>query len=354
MRITRFRLENLRNISGAELETDSPFVVIGGDNAAGKTTLLEAIHLLLAGRSFRTREWSKLIAQDAGTCLVTAQIGTHFLGARRTRGEQPEHRLNGEDVQLARIARQFPIRLFDHSIFDLFEGAPRHRRQLLDWGLFHVKHDFYGLWQRYNHALKQRNALLKKIGLVDSEHLDVWDQELVLTGDFLSAARLEYASSLLANCAKSDLLEDIEIGFSYFPGWAESYTCFADALKGARDRDMRYRRSTVGPHHADLKIRMKSRKADDILSRGQKKLTGFAIKIEQVRMYNSQSDAKCLLLCDDFAAELDTHNQKQILDGIAALGSQVFITMIDPALLLNMFDKPECVKVFHMKQGAFV
>lgn len=356
MRLTQLRLENLRNISGADLETDSPFVVIGGGNAAGKTTFLESIHLLLAGRSFRTREWSKLIAHDQNTCQATARIDSSFVGASRTRGQQPVHRLNGEDVQLSKVAKEFPVQLFDNSIFELFEGAPGYRRQLLDWGLFHVKHDFFERWRRYNHALKQRNALLKqqlpKQQLVGQ--LDVWDVELIESGNYLSSARSEYAQQLLQLCSQNELLKEIEIDLSYFSGWAESYSGFERAIKASRDRDIQYKRTTVGPHHSDLKIKANTKKAGDVLSRGQKKLAGFAIKIEQVKMYNSRSKSKCLLLCDDFAAELDTGNQKQILDCIGSLGSQIFITAIEPEPILSMLKQPDLAKVFHVKHGRFV
>jgi len=356
VRITQLRLENLRNISGAELATDSPFIIVGGNNAAGKTTVLESIHLVLAGRSFRTREWNKVIAHDKDTCMVTAQIGEAFVGASRTRGQQPAHRLNGEDVQLSSVAKKFPVQLFDNSIFELFEGAPKYRRQILDWGLFHVKHEFYNAWRRYNHALKQRNALLKQQANreVDHSQLDVWDAELAHSGESISSARAEYAESLLQQCSKSALLGDIEMGFSYFKGWPDSQSGLAEALQTSREKDILYKRTTVGPHHSDLKIRANTKKAGDVLSRGQKKLAGFAVKIEQVKMYNSLSDSKCLLLCDDFAAELDTKNQKQILDCIDALGSQVFITAIETGPILSMLKQPELVKVFHVKHGEFV
>ena len=359
MRITQLRLENLRNVTGAELETDSPFVIIGGNNAAGKTTLLESIHLLLAGRSFHTREWSKLINHSQSNCLATARIRAsgveHFVGCSRTRSVQPAHRLDGEDVKLSSIAKKFPIQLFDNSVFELFEGVPKYRRQLLDWGLFHVKHDFFESWRRYNHALKQRNALLKNHrGSLDQTQLDAWDREMIHAGEHISKARADYAEQLLHECSGSELLRDIDIGFAYFQGWPESLVSLDEALKSSREKDIQYKRTTMGPHHSDLKIVVQSKKAGDVLSRGQKKLAGFAIKIQQVKMYNCQSDSKCLLLCDDFAAELDMNNQQQILDQLSHLGSQVFITAIDPKPVISLFEQPELAKVFHVKHGEFV
>lgn len=366
MRITELRLNNLRNILGAELETDSPFVVIGGSNAAGKTTLLESIHLLLAGRSFRTREWSKLINHNQSSCMATAKIiqtasvddvsaegVSHFVGCSRARNQEPVHRLDGEQVKLSQVAKKFPIQLFDNSLFDLFEGAPSYRRQLLDWALFHVKPDFYPNWKKYNHALKQRNALLKSKS-IDSLQLNIWDAELAESGERLSQARSEYADQLRASCAEQELLNEIDIRFTYNRGWPESAASLSDALLANREKDIQYKRTGVGPHHSDLKIDAQSKRAGDVLSRGQKKLAGFAIKIQQVKMYNSQTESTCLLLCDDFAAELDTDNQKQILDQIRHLDSQVFITAIDPKPIVAMLEQPDLTKVFHVKQGEFV
>ena len=356
MSIRRLELTNFRNIKGADLVTDSPFVVISGDNAAGKTSILEAVHLLLAGRSFRTRESSKLIAHGENQTFVSAHIDQHQLGTSRSLNEPAVYRLDATTTTIPEIARQFPAQIFDNRIFELFEGPPRLRRQLLDWGVFHVKQEFYLHWQAYQHAVKQRNALLKNTQ-IDHRHIQAWDQELIRHGQILHEERNNYASQLAKSCEENELLQDLDLRFSYFPGWnVREHQAYSDALFAAsRSRDLQYKRTTVGPHQADLRIQLQSRKAGDVLSRGQKKLAGFGIKLTQVKMYNDALDKKCILLCDDFSAELDINNQKRILNYMYELGSQVFITAIEPQQIQKLLvNCPKSMQLFHVKQGRVV
>ncbi|MBC6429093.1 MAG: DNA replication and repair protein RecF [Cellvibrionales bacterium] len=357
MRITELELAQLRNIERATLETDSPTVLIGGPNAAGKTTLLEGIYLLLAGRSFRTREATKLIRTGHQNCWATARIGEAFLGASRSADGRPVHRLNAADLSLAELVRHFPVMLLDNSVFALFEGPPQYRRQLIDWGLFHVKHAFYSQWRHYRHALKQRNALLKNAS-PDPAQIDVWDAKLAPSGECIDRWRTAYIADLSTHCEQSPLLDGLNLEFSYARGWAGETTLpFAAALRQARQRDIRQRHTGLGPQHADLRITVtEAGKAGDRLSRGQKKLAAFAVKLEQLRMYNRQSPAPAFLLVDDIAAELDTDTQRCILRYIETLGSQVFMTSIEPerlAALLSPTVQAQA-RMFHVKHGCLV
>ena len=355
MRIKRLTLTNFRNIKGADLDTDGPFIIIFGDNAAGKTSVLEAAHLLLAGRSFRTRESSKLISHGESETFVQARIDQHQLGTSRSTAEPAAYRLDGRNSTIPEIARQFPVQIFDNRMFELFEGPPRLRRQLLDWGVFHVKHDFYLHWQTYQHAVKQRNALLKKTR-PDKQQIEAWDRELIRYGALLHEQRSSYAEQLAEKCRTSKLLEDMELAFSYFPGWnIREHRDYASALNAACSRDFQYKRTTAGPHQADFRIQLQSKKAGDVLSRGQKKLAGFGVKLAQVKMYNDATDNKCILLCDDFPAELDENNQKRILAYMRQLETQVFITSIESQKIQHFLTGgPEEQILFHVKQGEVI
>ena len=354
MRVKGIKLECFRNISRAELSIEGSVVVIGGANAAGKTSMLEAISLVLGGRSFRTRQWQQLIQEGSFQTNVTAKIEKgerkHFVGASRIRGQLPVHRMDGEPAQLSSLAREFPLQIFDTGLFELFEGAPGDRRRFLDWGLFHVKHDFYACWRRYRHALKQRNALLRTDG-VDGRQLDPWDMELTESGELLESARVVYAQKLIEACQANTLLDGARLDFRYQPGWVDGLS-FAESISINRERDIAQGRTTTGPHLSDLRLRVSSRKAGDILSRGQKKLAGFALKIEQVNMYNSVSSSSCILLLDDFPAELDQINQCRILAQLTMLDSQMFITATETDQICKMLAEQRIdTQVFHVKHG---
>ncbi len=356
MRIIELSLGNVRNVESARLKTDSPLILISGDNAAGKTSLLEALHLLLAGRSFRTREWGRLIQHGKARCMVTAQIGEDFVGCSRSRGEPIAHRLNSEQISLGDVARRFPLMLFDNGAFDLFEGPPQYRRRVLDWGLFHVKHEFYQSWRRYNLVLRQRGALLKRGPSLSLVELDAWDRELAEAGASIHACRSEYAEHLQMHCRSSPLLNEMDLSWEYFPGWFGSSESgsLSEVLQRNRERDIQHGRTTAGPHHADIKIRAHASVAGDVLSRGQKKLAAFALKLEQVRMYNSCATSRCILLFDDMGAELDPASQKKILSEALDLGGQVFVTCIEPAQIKRLLSAEQLgqAAMFHVKHGA--
>ena len=175
--------------------------VLVGDNGAGKTSYLEALHLISYGRSFRGRVRDGLIRQGQAALEVfvqwqdeTAQ-GAERRGGLRHSGQEWTGRLDGEDVaQLGQLCAALAVVTFEPGSHVLISGGSEARRRFLDWGLFHVEPGFTPLWRRYSRALTQRNALLKQGA---SRHaLEAWDHELSSAGEPLTAARVNYLARL--------------------------------------------------------------------------------------------------------------------------------------------------------------
>ena len=161
MSLDSLGIEDFRCVERAELQLDGRCNVISGENASGKTSLLEAIFVLGRGRSFRTAKADTLIRNGTGAFQLTARVrgdGTaRPLGLRFSR-DGIEARYSGRPVAgLAELATVLPVQAIDPEVHRLIEGGPQERRRFVDWGVFHVEPSFVDHWRRYQRALRQRN-----------------------------------------------------------------------------------------------------------------------------------------------------------------------------------------------------
>jgi len=333
MSLESLRIENFRCIEAAELLFDSRCNLFSGDNASGKTSLLEAIFFLGRGRSFRTNRRDILIkAQRDGFLLrglAMASGRRQALGVR-VNGSGIEARCAGRPVVgLAELASVLPVQAIDPEVHRLVEDGPRERRRYLDWGVFHVEHDFVPHWQRYQRALRQRNAALRA-GRHAAE-IRAWETELIEAGEDVAAGRARYVRLLapwVASVAERLLGEEVELVLHR--GWAPDRD-LGEALEASRDRDRERAATQVGPHRADLGIRVGGRLARDRVSRGQQKLLASSLLLGQLRCDAENGSDVASLLVDDPAAELDSDNLQKLLDELLDLPAQLFVTALDPA-----------------------
>jgi len=362
LRVTRLDIENFRVIREASVDTDAPLVILMGENASGKTTFLESLSALLAGRSFRTRYGRQLISQGAEGYLVRGALvaenskmpAKQHLAAQLVSSQSPQFRLNGEDVRPARLVRRFPLQIVDASIFDLVEGGPVERRKFFDWGMFHVKHEFYPLWKKHRKLVSYWNRLLRE---GRSSELNHWKPALVDVSEAIAQMRRAHLVDLQAEFASPAAAEMNDRLFGGQPelrfqqGWSAD-KAYAAALEESLARDLREGRLRQGAHRFDLSIRLDGSPVKDTFSRGQKKLLGLKLKLAQIRLYNAQPDRPCcVVLVDDLAAEVDQANQKIAISEILSAGSQVFLTTVDQSWELAVPSGAD-KKMFHVKQGV--
>lgn len=345
------QVENFRCIERASLELHPRGTGIVGRNASGKTSLLEAIFFLGHGRSFRTATRAKLIRRGEDFFRVIARLEDKerslVASAEHSHGAT-QMRLGGRGVSgVAEIAEVLPIQVIDPGVHRLIDEGSARRRRLLDWGVFHVKHDFLFAWRRYQRALEQRNTALRE-GL--EEHLvRVWDQELQSAAQQIDEARRYYMGEL-RNCFSplaSSLLDE-PVTVEYRRGWAEEES-LDRALAGAWDRDRRYATTTVGPHRADLIIKVDGVLARDRVSRGQQKLLAAALILAQIQATASNVDARTCLLLDDPAAELDVDKLGKLLAALDRIPAQLIVSAVTEAGLAGI----EIGRMFHVEQGRF-
>ncbi|WP_332752465.1 DNA replication/repair protein RecF, partial [Hydrogenophaga sp.] len=226
MRITRLDIAGLRRFDRVSLAPGPGLNLLTGDNGAGKTSVLEALHLMAYGRSFRGRVRDGLVGTGASAVEVfveweeAATMRTRKAGLRHS-GQDWEGRLDGGGItQLGDLCAALAVVTFEPGSHVLVTGGGEPRRRLLDWGLFHVEPGFLPLWRRYARALKQRNALLKARAR-DAE-LDAWDHELADAGEPISRHRQRYLEQLQphVHATVADLLPAAgAAALEFQPGW---------------------------------------------------------------------------------------------------------------------------------------
>lgn len=350
MGLSRLVAKDFRCFGAADLEFSPRANLIHGNNASGKTSLLEAVFFLGRGRSFRTAKTESLVRHGASGFLLSAQVlgpaGQVPIGIAKT-NQGLEARIGGSPAQsLAQLAEVLPVQLFDSSAHELIEGGPRHRRQFLDWGVFHVEPGFLETWRRYQRALKQRNLALRQGG--NDNLVRSWEPELIQAGQALHESRLSYLARLepVALDWAQRLLAGADLGLRYVPGWPEGET-LESGLAGSRARDRETGITQVGPHRADLRIGWGGVPAAQRVSRGQQKVLAGALLLAQAAFVHEATHRQCLLLLDDVAAELDANHLSRFMELVQASEAQAFITAVDP----SRFAGWKGAWTFHVEQG---
>lgn len=348
--LTSVDIQNFRCIENAQLDFDPRGTGILGNNASGKTSLLEAIFFLGHARSLRTNTRDKLVRRGESFFRIVGRLETprgSLVAGTEYSGGETNTRLAGQGISsISQIAEILPIQLIDPGVHRLIEEGSARRRRLLDWGVFHVKHDFLPVWRRYQRALLQRNAALRS--MEDPSVVVAWQREMVECGSAVDAARSDYAAALKVTFedVAAQLLPEAAT-FEYRRGWPADET-LEEAFNQTRVRDQRLRTTTVGAHRADLAFKLNGVVARDRVSRGQQKMLAAGFILAQIQLRAEAAIPTCLLL-DDPAAELDVDNLGKLLRVIDSVPSQLIVTSVSEAGLKGM----HVGRKFHVEQGKF-
>ncbi len=360
MILTKIAIHRVRNLVESQIEFTPGVNLILGANGSGKSSLLESIHLLGYGRSFRSHSTRPLIQFGESTLIISAAITSdeeeeHRFGYQKSANGLTTVRLNQNAVTFLEMIRFFPIQIIHPESFEhIFSGAVP-RRKILDWGMFHVEPSFGSLWGTYQKILKQRNSALKHAN--QNAEIICWDEALVDIGSQLEAIRCQWIESLLIalRSAIEHLLPELnqELGINYYPGWPEGAPgkeSLARALAHSLCRDKFLGTTQVGPHRADLVIRYGKFPIEKVLSRGQQKLIMMALFMAQAKWLKENTGKKSVLLIDDVISELDNKNIEKLLAFLAAQQQQVLITAVDEKNL-DFSDKIRDLRRFYIENG---
>lgn len=342
MHLKSLRIAHLRNLRSVELALHPRFNIFYGENGSGKTSLLEAVHVLATGRSFRAQKSHQVITFGLPSCTVAGVVAPQGaeqegndtrLGVERFRTGAMKTRLAEQDCpSIALLAKTLPVQLINADSYAILEAAPKFRRQFLDWAMFHVEHSFYDLWRRFKRAHQQRNAALKAmVSSSDLESVRVWDKEFVEIGQVIDAQRQQLLAEWVALFSEmlATLLEwDEPFSVQYHSGW-DTALSLQEALDRSLQRDRAWGHTTQGPQRADLEFLIGGALVKNVLSRGQSKLFICALLMARALLLHRRHGRHCVFLIDDLNSELDQRASQLLVEALCGLGCQVILTSVE-------------------------
>ena len=343
----------VRNLAEQTLEPGPGLNRLVGANGAGKTSVLEACHILAAGRSFRTRQLRRVVSAGGDELWVGGRVrdpsgGEHRLGVvwdgnRRSR-------VDGRWVEgHAAVAEWLPARVLHAGSFELLTGGPEERRRLLDWGCFHAFAGYRQDWQRWRRAHEQRNAALRR---GDQRGAQGFERPLIEAGEAVSGARHRYVEQWQAETAQAaaDFGFDVrlaDLAIRLRQGWDRDRP-LGEALDRSRSSDQERGFGQVGPQRADIELRLDGRAASEA-SRGEQKRLVTALVGGQGRMLQAMAGRGPVLLLDDVVSELDAEAVAGLMHGLQRLQWQILLTSVEAAM--PGMEPDAAARMFHVKHG---
>ncbi|WP_413113691.1 DNA replication/repair protein RecF [Thaumasiovibrio sp. DFM-14] len=354
MFLERLIIKDFRNLADCDLTLSRSFNYLIGTNGSGKTSLLEAVHFLGHGRSFRSHLTKRVIRYEQPALFVHGRIAAADttvlpVGISKSRDGETDVKIAGQANQkLAQLAQVLPMQLITPEGFELLTGGPKFRRAFIDWGVFHLHPEFYTAWSRLKRLTRQRNAQLKRA----RSYRDVayWDNELAMLCEQIDVWRQAYVSAISVKALQicQDFLPEFDIRLSYYRGWDKA-SDYRQLLADNFERDSQLGYTVSGAHKADLRLKIGTIPVEDVLSRGQLKLMVCALRLAQGIHLTEQTGKQCLYLIDDFASELDSEKRGLLARCLSQTDAQVFISAINPAQIAEMNN--ENGKMFYVENG---
>lgn len=361
MNVQRMECVSFRNLNEILLEPCEGVNVIFGDNAQGKTNILEGIWLFTGCRSFRGSAESEMINFNA----KKAKLSLSFFGSGREQTAALEiekgssFSLNGIKLKSSsKIIGEFLAVVFSPVHLTLVKGGPAERRKFLDTAISQLKPKYAVTLASYNKALSERNILLKDCFMHSelSDLLDVWEERVAFYGSEIIRQRIGYVNALSKFCEDiyggiSSKKEKLSVSYrencpAFGKNRQEIYENLKNLLFASRKTDLPTGFTSVGPHRDDLTINIDRVPARAFGSQGQQRSAALSLKLSEAAVIRDFTGEQPVALLDDVMSELDLSRQNYILNHIK--NWQVFITCCDPHSVKNL----KYGKAFEIKNGS--
>lgn len=353
MAISQLTLQNFRNYPQLRLEPSSDFIILSGDNGAGKTNILEAVSLLAPGRGLR-RSPLKDIANDSrgGGFAVAAAMDDVQLGTG-TSDEQPDRRktrINGAATPTNDLAQWLSILWLTPTMDRLFLEGASGRRNFLDRLVTALEPEHARNSSRYDAARRERNKLLSQDIAPDTDWVDALDKQLARFGAPMAAARQRLVDLLNTELAASDdhLFAAAALGLTDEASADEGELLHMLATNRRADRSAG--RTLRGPHRTDLAVHHRSkRQVAEKCSTGEQKALLFSIILAHADLVAVQRGERPILLLDEVAAHLDPSRRTALFDRLHSSGGQVWLTGTESTLFNTV---PEGAAHYYVDNGS--
>ncbi len=345
MHIKELFLKNFRNISEQRIILNPKFNFIVGDNAQGKTNIIEAIYLLSYGKSFRTSEFRDLILWDGDASLANAKIEDKELFYEvqgRLNLEKKEFYKDGKRV--TSIAKSVPLQvvLFSPEEILLLKSNPAKRRDYLDNLISKLEADYEKLVKDYKKVVSQRNNILSNESLTNDDklsQLEVWNDQQINIGTKLVEFRKKWIDKInlfLSNQHESVAKNNEKVIMEYAPFCGPEildkniHQAFKKLISEKQEEELIRLQTLVGPQKDDFFISINGHDAKHFASQGQQRTIIIAMKMTEMELYYQSSGSYPLFLLDDVTSELDENRNKFFFEYLTKAKGQVFVTSTTP------------------------
>lgn len=351
MYIQKIKLQNFRNYDFEEIELYKGTNIFFGDNAQGKTNILEAIFISSLGKSFRTNKEKELIKENK----ENAKIEIEFVKEKRT--EKIKLDIADKKVfsvneiilkKTSEIVGKINIVLFTPEDINILKNEPIKRRRFLNIMISQLRPLYIHLLSQYNKILEQRNNYLKQIKYENKNrsNLEIWDEQLINIGMKIFNYRKEFIEKINEKIKKIHLdttenKEKIEIKYKSNVISEEEYR---RKIKIKQEDDIQKGYTSIGIHRDDFEIYINKKDVSVFGSQGQQRSSIISLKLAEAEVIYDEKEDYPILLLDDFMSELDSKRRENLIENIENI--QVIITCTEK---LNLNEKEK--KIFYIENG---
>ena len=359
MYVKEVKLQNFRNYKKEEVVFHPNINIFTGNNAQGKTNLLESLYIMSLGKSFRTNRDSDMVGFDEGFCSAKIQ----FIKEDQERHIEMLISQEGKSIKIDGVKAQktsdllenFYTVVFSPEDLKIVKDEPEKRRKFMDRELCQLKPIYYKTLATYKKVLLQRNTLLKQEKSEDGL-LDVWDESLVDSGSRIIEERYRFIHQLQKisrdlHAKITDGTEELELTYEsdipYHQDGKLLRETFKEVLLKDRKRD-RFRGATgSGPHRDDIKLTVNGIDIRQFGSQGQQRTAALSMKLAEVGLIKQNVGEDAILLLDDVLSELDEKRQRFLIESLSNVQLFITTTDLDDSILKNIEDG----QIYWIEQG---
>ena len=354
MYIEKIKLQNFRNYEQLDLDLNKNINIIYGDNAQGKTNILEAIFLCSFGKSFRTTKEKEMIKFNEDRCLVEIfyQKKDREGKIKIEIGNKKQISINGVKVKkLSELLGNINIVLFTPDDINILKDGPANRRRFLDMMIGQLKPNYVYNLNMYLKTIEQRNNYLRQIREENKpeEMLEIWDEKLTEYGNIIYNYRKQFMDLIAEkiNEIHKKITEDKENIKIEYTSNCDNKEEYLKLLKQRRKLDIIKGFTTKGVHRDDFVIYINDKEVNTYGSQGQNRTVVLSLKLAELNVIYDLIGEYPILLLDDFMSELDENRRKNFLKNIE--NTQVILTGTDKIDLQNLE-----FNLYNVKKGAIV
>ena len=353
--INKLAIHQFRNLNQQLIEPCSGINLFVGQNAQGKTNLIESIYYLGHNRSFKTNLIKEVIQQSHHRFQIDAYVDEYKVRFEKSNKKTLIEINNNRVKHTSDLTKKLPIQIITPDKGFVVGGTPKNKRSYLDWGVFHVKPDTIEVYKKHNKVLKNINTLLQQ-GL--SDQLDVWLLELAKLSVQINTERQAYLDLLSDTQQHYDFTtlhqlipESSQFQYRFHSGWPKDIDTLDiqsvfDYLSKHKQSFIKYKSINYGIHKANLYFSLQDR-AEHEFSRGEQKTLSIVFWLTQVALLLDLG-IKPIVLIDDITSELDNEKIQIILDYLDRLKVQTFITNINQNPIIMNYEN---IKTFRVNSG---